>query len=106
MDDENEKCCKILEEAKKSLNGKYEFGSVTKQKGWLYYLEIADPRLPFIKRIFLGKDKEDRGINLSLYPADTVEQAVPLFKKMRADRTKFLAMLKQLSISSMYFISI
>lgn len=99
MGNKNEKCYKILEEANKSLNSKYKFGPVRKQKGWRYYLEIADPRLPFIKRIFLGKDKDDRGINLSFYPADTVEQAVPLFKKVGADRTKFLAVVKQLSNS-------
>lgn len=96
MGNKNEKCYKILEEAKKSLNSKYKFGPVRKQKGWRYYLEIADPRLPFIKRIFLGKDKDDRGINLSFYPADTAEQARPLFEKVAINKTKFLDILKQL----------
>lgn len=96
MDGENEKCCKILEEAKKSLGSKYRFGYVTKQNGWIYYLEIVDPRLPFIKRIFLGKGKDDREISLRFYPANTAEQARPLFEKVAINKTKFLDILKQL----------
>ena len=97
MDDENEKCCEILEEAKKSLNSKYKFGTVKKHNKWIYYLEINDSRLPFIKRIYLG---EDNGrVSLIFYPADTAEQARPLFEKVAISRAKFLDVLKQLAIS-------
>ena len=94
----NKECRKILNEAKNSLDNKYKFNSVYHQVTWLNYLEIDDPRLPFIKRIFLGDDEKNTdGVDLLFYPANTVEQAKPLFEKIRMNNNKFLSVIKQLS---------